>query len=182
MKKTIAAILTLALFLICLSATALAASSVYISGDANVRTGPGLDYGSLGSVNAGSTLDYLGSTQYDGRGVAWYYVSFSGGAGWVYSRYASLTNYSGSATYGGGASGGSYSDNTGYYGGSVYASGDVNVRTGPGLGYGSIGTLYAGRSASYLGSTSYDDRGVAWYQISFNGRTGWVSSAYASLY
>ena len=43
MKKTVAMILTIALSLICLSAGALAASSVYISGNVNVRTGPGTE-------------------------------------------------------------------------------------------------------------------------------------------
>ena len=86
----IAAILTLALFLICLSATALAASSVYFSGDANVRTGPGLGYGTIGTLYAGGSARYLGSTSYDNRGVAWYQISFNGRTGWVSSADASL--------------------------------------------------------------------------------------------
>ena len=38
-----------------------------------------------------------------------------------------------------------------------------------------------GQTASYLGSTKKDARGVAWYKVSFNGRTGWVSSRYGKL-
>ena len=193
MKKKIVVLLTLALLVCCLCASALA-TSVYFSGNVNVRTGPGVGYATMGSVNAGSTLTWMGSTQYDARGTAWYSVSFGGRTGWVSSTYSSLTEYSGEATYGSGASGANYYDNygsgySGYtggysgYGSYVYgSSGSSNVRTGPGLGYASIGTLYSGQSATYLGNISYDSRGVAWYQISFNGRTGWVSSRYTSLY
>lgn len=66
--------------------------------------------------------------------------------------------------------------------GYVYgSSGDSYVRTGPGLGYASIGVLYRGSSAPYTGQTSVDYRGVPWYSISFNGRSGWVSSRYTTL-
>ena len=60
-------------------------------------------------------------------------------------------------------------------------SGDSNMRTGPGLGYDSIGALKKGESAEYLNESSIDDRGAAWYRISFNGTTGWVSSKYTEL-
>ena len=57
-------------------------------------------------------------------------------------------------------------------------NGKSNVRTGPGLGYRSIGVLHVGEDAKYLGKTSTDDRGVVWYKIRFNGRDAWVSSRY----
>ena len=57
-------------------------------------------------------------------------------------------------------------------------SGKSNVRTGPGLGYKSIGVLHRGEEARYLGKTSTDDRGVVWYKIEWNGRNAWVSSRY----
>lgn len=193
MKKKLIVLLTAALLVFSLCASALA-TSVYFSGNVNVRTGPGVGYATMGSVNAGSTLTWLGGTQYDNRGVAWYSVSFGGRTGWVSSTYSSLTGYSGEATYGSGANGSNYYDNYGGYNGGynggysgygsyVYgSSGNSNVRTGPGLGYSSIGTLYSGQSATYLNDVSYDSRGVAWYKISFNGRTGWVSSRYTSVY
>ena len=161
MKKLIATILLLTLCLTCLSATAFAATTV------NVRSGPGLGYRVLGVVYGGTTLPSLGGVSYDSRGVAWYSVSYKGMTGWVSSKYATSSDYSYS-----GAS----------YGSAVRATGDVNVRTGAGLGYGALGTLYKGHTASYLGSTRYDSRGVAWYKVSFHGSTGWVSSTYASLY
>ena len=193
MKKKLVVLLTVALLVFSLCASALA-TSVYFSGNVNVRTGPGLGYSIIGSVNKGSTLTWLGDTRYDSRGNAWYSVSFGTRTGWVSSTYGSLTEYSGEATYGSGASGSNYYDNygsgyTGYnsgytpYGSYVYASsGNTNLRTGPGLGYSSIGTLYRGQSATYLNDASYDNRGIAWYKISFNGRTAWVSSVYTTVY
>lgn len=56
--------------------------------------------------------------------------------------------------------------------------GKSNVRTGPGLGYKSIGVLHRGEDAKYLGKTATDDRGVVWYKIRFKGRDAWVSSRY----
>ena len=67
--------------------------------------------------------------------------------------------------------------------GYVYAlTGSTKIRTGPGLYYSEIGTLFQGDSAPYLGDTSYDSRGVAWYRISWEGGSGWVSSRYTTLY
>ena len=57
-------------------------------------------------------------------------------------------------------------------------SGKSNVRTGPGLGYKSIGVLHRGEEAKYLGKSSTDERGVVWYKIEWNGRAAWVSSRY----
>lgn len=180
MKRKIATLLALVFALACAGALA---DSVRFTGDCNVRSGPGLGYGVIGSVNAGSYLTYLDSAKVDSRGVTWYRVSFGGGSGWVSSVYSYLSGSSGSATYGGGGGGnGGYSSkgSDSYSSGStVYAgSGDTNVRTGPGLGYASVGTLYQGQSATYLGETSYDSRGVAWYKIRWNGLARWVSSVY----
>ena len=43
------------------------------------------------------------------------------------------------------------------------------------------GTMHTGETAKYLGETKKDERGVAWYKVSFNGKTGWVSSKYGKL-
>ena len=58
----------------------------------------------------------------------------------------------------------------------VTATGDVYLRSGPGLEYKSLVALENGDVASYLGATSYDDRGVAWYKVFYGHLTGWVSS------
>ena len=63
----------------------------------------------------------------------------------------------------------------------VKTTGDVWLRTGPGLDYESVAILKTGRTYEYLGESSVDERGVAWYRISVDDKTGWVSSRYSEL-
>jgi len=63
----------------------------------------------------------------------------------------------------------------------VRTTGDVWLRTGPGLDYEAVSILSSGKSFEYLGETSVDGRGVAWYRISAGGKEGWVSSRYTEL-
>lgn len=67
------------------------------------------------------------------------------------------------------------------YGNWLRTTGSVNVRSGPGLSYSSLGTLSKGVYASYRGQYSYDARGVCWYLIDFEGAFGWISSKYSTL-
>ena len=55
------------------------------------------------------------------------------------------------------------------------------VRTGPGLGYAIVDSLSAGSYYTWGGNTSYDSRGVAWYDVYYYGGYGWVSSLHANL-
>ena len=67
-------------------------SGAYVraSGDLNVRSRPSLNGSVLGSMSAGEMSEYLGESETDDRGVAWYKIAFRGGAGWVSSRYGDL--------------------------------------------------------------------------------------------
>lgn len=59
-------------------------------GSANVRSGPGLDYESVGSLKEGRVATYLGESSTDARGVAWHHINFEGLDGWVSSKYGKL--------------------------------------------------------------------------------------------
>ncbi len=189
MKKLVSILLCAILLLGCSTAFASSYSYITFSGSCNVRSGPGLSYTSIGSVTSGSTLPYLSQTSVDSRGVTWYKVSFRETYGWVSSVYATPTNTPGIATYGGGTGGESYSSGTSSSSSTstttsayVRATGTVNVRSGPGLSYDSINTLHEGEEVPYLGNSSYDSRGVLWYQIQdYSYGTYWVSSTYAEL-
>lgn len=133
-------------------------------GNVNVRTGAGMNYKSIGTAYKGEVFNYMSKSAVDERGVTWYQISFNGKLGWVSSTYAKLQN-----------------NTIAWYSNVTIEGGKSNVRTGPGLGYKSIGTAYKGETYTYQGMSSVDDRGVAWYQISFNGKNGWVSSTYAKL-
>jgi uncharacterized protein YraI len=60
------------------------------------------------------------------------------------------------------------------------ASGEgfVNVRSGPGVGYDKLGALTDGFVAPVTGR-SFDGQ---WWQINFNGRSGWVYGQLAQFY
>ena len=184
MKKLITVMLLAAMLLVCLSASALAASSVYFSGSCHVRTGPGTGYDSIGIVNKGSYLTYKGVSQYGSDGYTWYNVDFHGQNGWVSAKYGSLSDNGGITTYGaggyGGSSDGGYSGSFAY-GSGVYITGKCNIRSGPSLSHNSIGGANKGDVLTGTGNISTDSRGIAWYSVLYKGNPGWVSSVYASI-
>ena len=71
-------------------------SSRYIEGDSgksHVRTGPGLDYKSIGILRRGDSAKYLGKTSTDERGVVWYKIRYNGRDAWVSSMYTRKVKY-----------------------------------------------------------------------------------------
>ena len=68
----------------------------YIEGDDGkcyVRTGPGLDYKSIGVLHRGEDAKYLGETSVDDRGVLWYKIRWNGRSAWVSSMYTRKVRY-----------------------------------------------------------------------------------------
>ena len=55
------------------------------------------------------------------------------------------------------------------------------VRSGPGLGSRIVGTLSTGSYYNWAGSTEYDSRGIAWYNVYYSGGLGWVSALHGEL-
>lgn len=143
----------------------------------NLRTGPGMDYPDIGTLDKEEQVYYLFETQTDDSGLAWYKVQYySQGVAWVSSAYCEIVmdypNMMGIANL--------VTDITGTY---VEATGGKsNLRTGPGLDYDDIDTIKKGERAYYMGSYSRDERGVLWYRVNFDGQTGWLSSRYTTLY
>ena len=50
----------------------------------------------------------------------------------------------------------------------------MNIRSGPGTGYSKLGLLTNGQSLTCTGQSG------DWYQVSYNGQTGYVSAAYVT--
>ncbi len=90
MKKIIVLLLIATVLLASISACAESSIIVATSGDTHVRTGPGLDYPSLGVLYRGQGLYYTGYFSIDSRGIAWYEVYLNYGTAWVSSRYTTL--------------------------------------------------------------------------------------------
>ena len=148
-----------------------------VGGKVNIRSNAGTSYKSLGTMPNGAYGTCLGLAAKDSRGVVWYKVQYNGVTGWVSSRYSKITDSKDSSSSGSGSSGGSSSS-----GDSVkVVGGDVTIRSKPDKTSSKLGYIAEGKTASYLGKTSTDSRGVQWYYISYNGVKGWVSSRYTRL-
>lgn len=118
------------------------------TGALNVRSGPGTNYGAVGSLSRGATVSVVGQ-QGD-----WRRIGYNGGTGWVHGAY--LTS-------------GGVANNTTTK--EVGAS-SLNVRSGPGTNYRTIGSLTAGTRVNV------SDTSGSWSRISYGSGTGWVHSSY----
>ena len=147
-----------------------------VGGSVTIRSSASLSAGTLGYIPEGKTGTYQGKTSTDSRGVKWYKVSYGGVTGWVSSRYAQLTN-TGSSSSGSSSSSDSGSSSSS----KVQATGSVTIRAKASKTSDALGFMASGSSASYLGKSSTDSRGVKWYYVSYNGVKGWVSSKYSKL-
>ena len=63
--------------------------------------------------------------------------------------------------------------------GLVWTTANVNLRKGPGLDYKATRTISEGTKMEF-DKTKKDGRGVKWYHVTYKGRTGWISSKYAT--
>ena len=121
------------------------------------------DQGFALPLKSGKVMSF-DKTKTDERGVIWYHVK----GGWISSKNTTQIE-------------GSVDKEKKSSGRTVKATGDMHLRKGPGLDYAEVKVIKAGKTAKYLGSTKKDSRGVAWYKVSFNNKTGWVSSKYGKL-
>ena len=84
-------ILFAVLMLLCVGTSAMA-STVVMQGGCGVFAAPDTDSTTLGHIDAGQRLAYLGQWQEDSDGMRWYEVEYYGAPGWVPARYAQLTD------------------------------------------------------------------------------------------
>ena len=172
MKRAIALILALLM----IGCAALAESYVLAVADPTwVRSSPNLGENIVDQLVTGNTYQWGGNVRYDSRGIAWYDVVYSGKYGWISSLHGNLID---------GADGSAHNDTSVAIGNgtSIRANSEVNVRTGPGTEYAVIGTMYAGETADYTGTSKKAANGKLWYQINYYNSIGWVSASYASVY
>jgi len=181
MKKIIVSVLAMLLIAAMLMGTAMAASTVTVTGGrVNVRTGPGKEFVVRGVVSKGTALTYKDEKFTDERGVVWYKVLYQNVDSWISSTYSSLNGASSGSGSGSGSSSGSTGSGT-ISASKIYAvSGKTYIRNMPNLNGKIITTLQKGASAVCEGTYEVDSRGVTWYKVSLNGKSGWVSSKYTS--
>ena len=160
--NTIALLIALLMLAMVFSQAALAEGSyVRTAGNVNVRSGAGTEYRVLGTAAKNSELTYLDEAKTDKSGVVWYRVRLNARTvGWVCSKYCAM--YACDTTV-------------------EVTGGKVHLRRTPSLNGTVLATKKQGDKLTYLNETSTDNRGVTWYYVSANGKTGWISSKYAKL-
>ena len=126
--------------------------TVVVKSEANIRAGAGTGYDKLGVAKVGTELTVTDVTD-DGK---WYQVSYNGKTGYINRNMVTVDELEYSAT--------------------ATVTGDVNVRSGPGSEYTKLGVAKTGDKLTVTGVT-----GTNWYQISYNGKTGYVAGNYVSV-
>ena len=117
-------------------------------------------------------MTFLGKASTDSRGVVWFKVQYKGETGWVSSKYAQITNSAGTSTGGGASTSGTKVK---------IVNGSVTIRSKANKESAKLGAIAQGKTATYLGKSSTDSRGIKWFYIEYKGVKGWVSSMYAKL-
>lgn len=132
----------------------------------NIRSGPGLGYARVGGAGDGAYLSQDYSNTVNRDGYTWTRVP---GRGWVAADYTYGGNDNGGSerpvSFPGGGSGGYVSTNSGI---------GVNIRSGPGLGYGRID---GASDNSYVGTSggTVEADGYIWQRAEGG---GWVATNY----
>lgn len=151
MHRALAVILLLAM-LIALPAMA-ATTQVIATGNVNVRSGPGTNYTKLGQLKKDEVVISTGTTG------DWTQIEYKDGTAYVSSTYVSPV----------GSTGGSSSSTSK---GSAQATGNVNVRKGPGTNFGKLGQLKKGDILPYTALAN------GWYEVEYKDGTAYVSAQY----
>ena len=127
------------------------AKGIVTGNELNVRSGPGTNYASVGSLKAGTRVNIL--EQFTYNGTTWGCTK----DGWISLQYV-------------------YVDGTGTdkQTGVVIAD-DLNIRSGPGTNYESVGSLDDGDEVTILFEVTVGD--TVWGNI----KKGWISMDYVEL-
>ncbi len=129
------------------------AKGIITGSELNIRSGPGTGYASVGSLNYGDRVAIL--EQFTYNNVTWGCTK----NGWISMQYVYVDGT------------GTGDDKEGYITGS-----DLNIRSGPGTGYDSVGSLDSGDEVTILFTLEVGD--TTWGNIS----KGWISMDYVQLY
>ena len=125
----------------------------------NFRKGPSTSYASMGKLNKGYKVEYIGQSE------SWVNVKYNGQIGYVHADYVSSSNESTPPT--------EDSDTT-VKSTKVVNGNSVNFRKGPSTSYSSIGKLNKGAKVGFISESN------GWSKISYNGTIGYMSSQYLS--
>jgi len=126
-------------------------AKLYTNASVYVRSGPGTDYSKLGGFSKLREVEVTGITS-----NGWYRVKFGRETGYVFGQYMQEADFiveDASLT--------------------MYTTGSVYVRSGPGTDYSKIGGVSCWRSVKITGISSN-----GWYRVNFSGKVGYISGDY----
>jgi uncharacterized protein YgiM (DUF1202 family) len=133
------------------------------TGAVNVRSGPGAQYNSTAVLNSGTTVSLIGRN----ADATWTKVRLSNGVeGWINSAYlnTNVSIWSLPAV-----------ESAPPENGAIVNVGALNVRYGPGTGFGAFAVVFRGQVVTLIGRSAHG----TWAQVRIpNGAIGWVNSNY----
>lgn len=132
-----------------------------------VRSGAGPSYSKLGLLKKGKVI-YITKKITKPSGAVWYQFKYNGKTSYVNgsSKYVTLTNIVSEISRNNKA---------------VVTEGPLNVRSGPGTSYSSLGKLEKGKNIQVLLEIKKTD-GTKWYKFRYsNSKNGYVSAKYVDM-
>lgn len=133
--------------------------TVVLTGEANLRKGPGTGYDVITTQKKGTELERTGETE-----SGWIRVKYNGEDAFVHNSLAELK---------GSDSSGSDTDEPEVEekSGTVTVTEGANVRKGPGTDYDKLGLAYVGTELTVTGKSG------DWYEVEFDGQTGYIAAS-----
>jgi uncharacterized protein YraI len=131
----------------------------------NVRNGPGTEYDVIEWLPFGESAPILGRNQAN----TWWQIRHDGVIGWVSAFFTFVppeldvndvpVTWTAAPTD------------------TLTTTGNLNIRSGPGIQFSVVGWIPAGQTAEIIGRNADN----SWWQIQYGGVTGWISAVYTQL-
>ena len=141
--------------------TTVQTGTVKVSNSLNVRSGAGTSYSVLGSLSNGAKVEIVETSG------TWYKIKYGSGYGYVSKDYITVSSSNNTTT--------SPGTNTTSKTGVVNVTSSLNVRSGAGTNYSSIGSLNKNAIVEVVDTVN------SWYKIKYGSGYGYVSKDYIIL-
>ena len=145
------------------SSTTTQSGTIKVNGALNVRSGAGTSYSVIGSLSNGAKVEIVETSG------SWYKIKYGSGYGYISKDYVTVSSSSNSGSNNGNSS------STAAQSGTVKANGGLNVRSGAGTSYSSIGLLSNGAQVEIVETSG------TWYKIKYGSGYGYVSKDYVTI-
>ncbi len=134
-----------------------------------LREGPGTNYPILITMGEGQAVDVLEGPTTDPDGIAWYRIAVGDLTGWSAADYLAPST-SPVDVRGIRAAGHAQVSNTGGSG--------LRIRSLPGTDQAVLAIMPEGQDVAVVGGPALGSSGILWYQVQWNGATGWSMALY----